>query len=608
MPTFLETALEYLGRGWCVIPARGKKPLVEWRDFITERPTEAQLRSWAEEWPSANIAIVTGRVSNLVVVDVDPDRGGDPSVIYDRFPTELIARTGGGGAHFFYLYPEDVARVPNQVGKTGYDVRADGGYVIAPPSVHPDTRRTYQFMRQGEKGSAPEWAVEGRKFQAESADGPEDGDTFQVEFKDDKWLSTLLEGVDSGGRNDACARLAGYFAKKDMAYEVALGIVSQWNDKNNPPLSASEIQTTLSSVYRTHRRNYKDREGKTKKGDGPPPEFELMTMDNFMVQFGASAVTWAVDDWLPAKTIAFVVSPPGSYKTWMILDLAVSIASGLPFLGHYEVKDKGPVVVIQQEDFHGQLAERVASVTASKFKMGFDHPTEGDDFSADLPPTLPINMHTERRLRFADERIMEAFAAKMRQVKPKLIIIDPLYSAGSTDDYMAKTAEQMFALKRLRDEIGCSFLVVHHTKKRKKDGNDDNNPEREDLWGSQFLNAFMESGWQVRRTDEKATVGVRRHFKVKGDVPMLQLKFDISTVPPYKYKVEAEELNLEDDDKKFDIVGILERIGASSPTDVAKEAGIHRSTVSRKMSKLVKEGVLKKDKDGKYIVAEIPNF
>lgn len=602
MSTFLESALDYLGRGWCVIPARGKKPLIKWEEYITKLPTEQQVRSWWEEWPSANIALVTGRVSNLVVVDVDPDRGGDPATVYEGWPTEFIARTGGGGAHLFYTYPEGVDRVPNQVGKTGYDVRADGGYIIAPPSIHPDTRRPYRFIREGETGKAPQWVVEGRKY---GTDHDPDGETFEV--KDDRWLSELLEGVESGGRNDACARLAGYFVKKDMPYEIALGLLSQWNDKNDPPLSASEISTTLSSVYRTHKRNYKGKKGEARR-DRPPAEFELMDLDSFMIRFGSAAITWSVEDWMPSQTIAFVVSPPGSYKTWMILDLAVSIASGLPFLGHFPVKETGPVVVIQQEDFHGQLAERIASVTTSKFHLEFGKKESDDEFIADLPPKLPIHLHTERRLRFADEDIMESFAQRMRKLKPKLIIIDPLYSAGSTDDYMAKTAEQMFALKRLRDEIGCSFLIVHHTKKRKKDGKEDSSPDREDLWGSQFLNAFMESGWQVRRTDDKATVAVRRHFKVKGDVTMLQLAFDISTIPPYKYEVSCEELDMEDDDKKIDIIGILERIGASTPTDVAKAAGIHRSTVSRKMSRLAKEGVLKKDREGKYAVAEIPNF
>ena len=66
--------------------------------------------------------------------------------------------------------------------------------------------------------------------------------------------------------------------------------------------------------------------------------------------------------------------------------------------------------------------------------------------------------------------ILQGLEEQIKAVRPKLVVLDPLYSAGSTEDYMARTAEQMFVFKRWRDTYNCSFLVVHHTKKNTEVG------------------------------------------------------------------------------------------------------------------------------------------
>jgi hypothetical protein len=599
-------ALECLGKGWCVIPAqpRGKKPLIEWRRFIDRRPTSQEVEAWWAKWPDANVVIVTGRVSGLVVVDVDVKRGADPAKAYEQYPTGLASRTGGGGAHLFYAYPEGVEHVPNRVGKDGFDVRADGGYVVAPPSIHPDTGRAYAWVSQEEPGECPEWVL------APPAEEEEEGK--------DKWLSELLEGCDAGGRNNACARIAGYFAAKGMAFGIAISLLKQWNKGNKPPLSKGEIKTTLASVYRTAERNGTLRKARERTKDADEQQqksgnFELMDFRRYMATFGDVAVRWQIEDWIPQQTIAFVVSPPGSYKTWLTFDLAIAVASGRPFLGHFPVKDPGPVFLVQQEDFHGQIAERLATVTVAKFNAAPPAKHEqGDDFQVQLPPDLPIFIHTERRLRFGDPEIMGALRKRIAEIKPRLVIIDPLYSAGSTEDFMAKTAEQMFILKRLRDEFGCSFVVVHHTKKGSDEEKEGAAPKRESIWGSQFLNAFLETGWQIRRTDEANCIKVKRHFKVKGDSDLIRLSWEINTERakgPYRYDIAWETIDDEAEDKKVDLLGALERLGPCNVSDLAKDVGLHKSSVSRRLAKLCDNGLVVKDKEGRYVVqADGPAF
>jgi hypothetical protein len=126
-------ALAYAAHGWSVIPIepRGKRPLVGWREFQYRRADPAQIDAWFARWPDANVGIVTGRVSGLVVIDVDAQHGGLESLQALKASQQLTvptveAVTGGGGRHFYLAHPRRplsnrVALLP------GIDLRADGG-------------------------------------------------------------------------------------------------------------------------------------------------------------------------------------------------------------------------------------------------------------------------------------------------------------------------------------------------------------------------------------------------------------------------------------------------------------------------------------------------
>jgi hypothetical protein len=78
----VETGERYLKRGWCALPLRprDKRPLIAWEFLQSERPCGQQVGDWFNRWPNANIGIVTGEISNLLVLDIDPKRGGDISL------------------------------------------------------------------------------------------------------------------------------------------------------------------------------------------------------------------------------------------------------------------------------------------------------------------------------------------------------------------------------------------------------------------------------------------------------------------------------------------------------------------------------------------------
>jgi hypothetical protein len=225
----------------------------------------------------------------------------------------------------------------------------------------------------------------------------------------------------------------------------------------------------------------------------------------------------------------------------------------------------------------------------------------GEHLHVHVPPRIPVMLHEQRRFKFDDEEVVDAWVTKIKQIRPALVILDPLYSAGSVEDFMAGTARSMFLFKSIRDSLGTAFLIAHHTRKTSRpSGNggrpasQDQAPEREDVWGSQFLNAWMETGWQVRKREEIGTATIVRHFKVQSDSHQAVLGFKIDTTQiPGKYDVDVKEVKPgEQADTGADLVSILEERGQATVAQLTEQTGLHRSSVHRRLQNLVKAGVV----------------
>ena len=206
-----------------------------------------------------------------------------------------------------------------------------------------------------------------------------------------------------------------------------------------------------------------------------------------------------------------------------------------------------------------------------------------------MPPDLPIYVHIERQLRFDDPSSTAALAEVCEEIKPALVLIDPLYSTVSTDDYMASAAEQMMFMKDIRDKHGTTFVLAHH---RKKGGD----LHREGLWGSQFLNAFLETGWQITPIDN-FNVKMKRHFKSSKNPEEIELGFNIDTNAP-SYQVELRDSDKSDGD---DLLIKFFEEGPKTIPEVETFLRADRSTASRKIKKLLDGGHIHEvDKKGKF--------
>ncbi len=249
-----EAAVWYARRGLRVHPLRpgSKLPLLEgWQTRATTDATT--VATWWGRWRGAGVGIATGITSGVIVVDVDPRHGGDDALhnlerAYGELPATWRCLTAGGGLHVYLRHPGAI--IGNRAGLwPGIDLRADGGYVVAPPTQLQGDRRYRWELGAGPRelplGSVPTWLLE-RLWS-----GRTDGEPTPM----DEWAALVRDGADVGTRNATVARLAGYLLRRRPAPRVVLELLRAWNESRcRPPLAVSELVATVDSIARREMR------------------------------------------------------------------------------------------------------------------------------------------------------------------------------------------------------------------------------------------------------------------------------------------------------------------------------------------------------------------
>jgi hypothetical protein len=266
-PNLFAAALDYANRGWPVVPLHtplsgggcscrkrdcgsvGKHPRTEHgRKDATTDPE--QLRRWWDKWPGANLGVVTGAESGLVVLDVDPRNGGNESLadLEARTPLPPTARTvtGSGGQHILFAHPG--GHVGNSTGKVGagLDVKADDGYIVAPPSLHA-SGRAYEWAAHPDHtplASLPDWL---RILTAVPPRSPGDGcNSVRLD------TAAVLLGVPEGERDSTLFRLACKLRHADVPQVWAERLVLDAAANCTPPFPADAAREKVLRAYATY--------------------------------------------------------------------------------------------------------------------------------------------------------------------------------------------------------------------------------------------------------------------------------------------------------------------------------------------------------------------
>lgn len=244
-PNVLEDALSCAARQWPVLPLKGKIPIIkDWPKLATT--DEKQILAWSAKYPGCNFGLATGKRSGVLVLDVDRKNDGSGQLealeaIYGDLPPTVTVKTGSGGKHLYFKFPED-RNIKNAASfAPGLDIRTTGGQVVLPPGLHSNGER-YAWLEGFDPDSipladTPEWLLD----MMEKASG---GDSIAAQVK-----PAPSGGIQDGTRNATLTSLGGTMRRRGMSEGSILAALLAENEaKCEPPLDDEEVKTIARSV------------------------------------------------------------------------------------------------------------------------------------------------------------------------------------------------------------------------------------------------------------------------------------------------------------------------------------------------------------------------
>lgn len=489
--TNLEWALYYVRLGLAVFPIkpRDKTPLTE-HGFLDASKEQAQIEHWWTTWPVANIGIATGAVSGgLVVVDLDVDDntgidGRETLREWEKEHAKLpdktwISITGRGGYHYFY---RDPSTVRNRTGiYEGIDIRGDGGYVVAPPSIHPN-------------GNAYEWEQDPMLYSLADADGVVFDFLLGAAPKGwNKKPFELPEQIPDGQRTNAMVKLVCSQQSKGLSDEAIRAAVRAENEaKCVPPLTDQELEKQVFPALSRYQKGtapyiaaYNVQTGsyqvKTKKDIGYTGADMLMAAD-------LPPIVHIVKGML-TKGLGGISAKSKLGKSWMALQLSVDVACGDSFLGFTTMKCG--VLYIDLENTPSLTQDRLRMILDGReppknLYFAHDFNLMGEGFEEDLSNFL--SGHPDVKL-----VIIDVFQKVKRGKQP------------SQTDYEADY-EILTKLKQIADKFGVCIMPVYHDRKFV-----DPTDPFSNLLGSTAIIGVSDFIWVLfkeKREDKEATLAV----------------------------------------------------------------------------------------------------
>jgi len=238
---------EYREQGFNLVPLkfRDKVPTVKWDEFQQREITEEEIKKYWNGEERHNIGIVCGKISgNLTVIDFDTVEAFEK--FFGKDNNGIYAVKTGRGVHVYYRTkrPVKTLKVLNKNGQEEITLKGEGGYVVAPPSVHPSGVQ-YEVMNkvlpipQREEEDFREFFRELAEKMGYRVQGRRE--TIKIE--------EILKGVKEGNRDNSLLYLLTFFRRAKVEKKKALELVKKWNQRNQPPLPESDVEYKVDYVY-----------------------------------------------------------------------------------------------------------------------------------------------------------------------------------------------------------------------------------------------------------------------------------------------------------------------------------------------------------------------
>ena len=550
----LEAALQYIGRGFSVIPISPEKiPLIQWADYQHKRPSSDEVHRWFQEFPNANIAIVTGQISDLVAIDLDEENAIETLkkhliVGYDlsKVPMSVTAR----GSHLFFKHPGYSVKNAIKI-LPGIDIRGDGGCVVAPPSIH-ETGRRYQWRVPLETGLPP---------LPEEILGLLERD--QKKYRERFDSSQALNGALDGQRDDTLFRLACKCRYADLPRDWAERLVVEAAQNCKPPFPTDEALEKVANAYKKYEPGPFLDSFPHLKEEKPAESFlDLMTWEQFLSKAPTSR-EWTVQEIIPETGLGVIQGRGKQGKSTMVIHLCRSVSTGKPFLGR-ETKQRA-AVYINYEMAYDYLQQLIRSGE-----------TPSQCFVVNRPePTLSLNT-------------IKSIISKVRS-STGLLVIDSFRGAfkltGKAENLAGGAGVLLRELQDFAISTGWFFLVVHHSNRSPGEGTDSISGTSDWIAAPDVI-----VSWSRPKVTEPGILTLEGRIPPCDPISVKLTLQECSYLGTVKETKEATDIDT--------IAGVLRDEGQTSE-EIAEATGLKPGTTRVRLESMLKDNLVARGGGGK---------
>lgn len=307
---------------------------------------------------------------------------------------------------------------------------------------------------------------------------------------------------------------------------------------------------------------------------------------------------WLIKDIWTAGSHGIIGGEPKTSKTTLALALGVSVSSGTPFLGQFEVGVQGPVLMVQEENSLKAIQTRIHQLSAfSGLIDSEDAHVMLPEKGSSEPPTISIEM--ERELPFwtmnrcgfdlSVESHQDFIQNYISEVQPVLVILDPMYLIfGQTDaNSMRDLQPYLKWVIQLSERYKCAVALVHHSAKSNQNTVGRRAGQR--LMGSATLHGFTDSAlYTTKLKDERegwTRVGIEREFRELSDMRPLEMAWSFGEGLDVQIEVGESVAVTKATSKDADerIIELLEENGRMTMSTLSKKAGMRIETLRRRL-------------------------
>jgi RecA-family ATPase len=290
-------------------------------------------------------------------------------------------------------------------------------------------------------------------------------------WKDSSEQTATFAPAREGERNNRLTKIAGKLLAHNMTLDETVDIAGLWNEQNPDPLDRDELERTCASIQATHLRNHSGSAFQEQYAAEPLFDLQTAKVGRF-IDATPPERRWLLKDTLPLGKVGALVARGGTGKSQFLLQMAISVATGVKLAGRWEIGEPGAAMVLFSEDDDEEIHRRVR--TCADFMAGDTR--DQAKFFQDLKDNLFIkSMVAQPNLMTAKLKSGEVVATDyvsrllltLRGVPElKLVIIDPASRfRGGEENSAGDVTRFVEELEKIPRAVGATLLVAHHVRK-----------------------------------------------------------------------------------------------------------------------------------------------